>query len=33
MEIVNDIMQLEKGKVTSGKNESGFEAYKVVASC
>lgn len=31
MEIVNDIMQVEKGKLTSGKDESEFEAYKVVA--
>lgn len=33
MEIVNDVMQVEKGKLTPGKNESEFEAYKVVASC
>lgn len=31
MGLVNDIIQVEKGKLTPGKNESEFEAYKVVA--
>lgn len=32
MEIVSDIMQqVQKGKEIPGKNESEFEAYKVVA--
>ena len=30
METVSDVLQVEKGKLTPGKDESGFEAYEVV---